>query len=227
MFIVPVAVWLLYRADAPNALIPTVFFFTPIGGGFFFPLLKLTFMAGLLNQISMGVERVDAILTEDEVVDRDTERQPSDATITFDKVGFAYDETAVLKDVSFTARPGTVTALVGPSGGEKQRISIARAILKDAPIILLDEATASLDPENELYIQAAIDRLVQEKTVVVIAHRLNTVVHADKIVVLEDGRIVEQGAHDDLMRAGELYRRMWDEQQKVREWKFVQQEEVI
>jgi len=113
------------------------------------------------------------------------------------------------------------------SGGEKQRISIARAILKDAPIILLDEATASLDPENELYIQAAINELVKNKTVIIIAHRLNTVVHADKIVVLEDGRIVEQGAHDDLMRAGELYRRMWDEQQKVREWKFVQQEEVI
>jgi ATP-binding cassette subfamily B protein len=106
------------------------------------------------------------------------------------------------------------------SGGEKQRISIARAILKDAPIILLDEATASLDPENELYIQQAIDGLVQQKTVIVIAHRLNTVVHADKIVVLEEGRIVEQGTHNALMRAGGLYRRMWDEQQKVREWKF-------
>jgi ATP-binding cassette subfamily B protein IrtB len=106
------------------------------------------------------------------------------------------------------------------SGGEKQRISIARAILKDAPIVLLDEATASLDPENELYIQQAIDGLVQEKTVVVIAHRLNTVVHADKIIVLEDGRLVEQGTHDELMRAEGLYRRMWDEQQKVRTWKF-------
>lgn len=106
------------------------------------------------------------------------------------------------------------------SGGEKQRISIARAMLKDAPIVLLDEATASLDPENELYIQQAIDGLVQEKTVVVIAHRLNTVVDADKIVILEEGRIVEQGTHDELMRAGRLYRRMWDEQQKVRAWKF-------
>jgi ATP-binding cassette, subfamily B, bacterial IrtB/YbtQ len=106
------------------------------------------------------------------------------------------------------------------SGGEKQRISIARAMLKDAPIVLLDEATASLDPENELHIQEAINELVQNKTVIVIAHRLNTVVHADKIVVLEDGRIAEQGKHDDLMRAEGLYRRMWDEQQKVREWKF-------
>ena len=107
------------------------------------------------------------------------------------------------------------------SGGEKQRISIARAILKDAPIVLLDEATASLDPENELHIQEAIDDLVKDKTVVVIAHRLNTVVGADKIAVLEDGRIVEEGAHDTLMRAGGLYRRMWDEQQEVRRWKFV------
>jgi ATP-binding cassette subfamily B protein len=106
------------------------------------------------------------------------------------------------------------------SGGEKQRISIARAMLKDAPIVLLDEATASLDPENELYIQQAIDSLLQEKTVIVIAHRLNTVVHADKIVVLDEGRIVEQGTHDELMSAGRLYRRMWDEQQKVRHWKF-------
>jgi len=106
------------------------------------------------------------------------------------------------------------------SGGEKQRISIARAILKDAPIVLLDEATASLDPENELYIQEAIDGLVKEKTVVVIAHRLNTVVHADKIVVLEGGSIAEEGTHDELMRAEGLYRRMWDEQQQVRSWKF-------
>jgi ATP-binding cassette subfamily B protein IrtB len=106
------------------------------------------------------------------------------------------------------------------SGGEKQRISIARAILKDAPIVLLDEATASLDPENELYIQEAINDLVQHKTVVVIAHRLNTVVHADNIIVLDNGSIVEQGTHDELMRAEGLYRRMWDEQQKVRRWKF-------
>jgi ATP-binding cassette subfamily B protein len=107
------------------------------------------------------------------------------------------------------------------SGGEKQRISIARAMLKDAPVILLDEATASLDPENELYIQEAIDGLVKNKTVVVIAHRLNTVVNADIIAVLNEGRIVEQGTHDELMRSGGLYRAMWEEQRRVRGYKFV------
>ncbi|NTW01757.1 MAG: ABC transporter ATP-binding protein [Oscillochloris sp.] len=112
------------------------------------------------------------------------------------------------------------------SGGEKQRISIARAILKNAPIVLLDEATASLDPENELHIQEAIGGLVKNKTVIVIAHRLNTVVHADTIVVLENGQIVEEGKHHDLMRAEGLYRHMWDEQQKIREWTFVQEQEM-
>jgi ATP-binding cassette subfamily B protein len=93
-------------------------------------------------------------------------------------------------------------------------------MLKNTPIVLLDEATASLDPENELHIQEAIDDLIKDKTVVVIAHRLNTVVGADKIIVLNDGSVVEEGKHDELMLANGLYRRMWDEQQKVRKWKF-------
>ncbi|MFZ7137788.1 MAG: ABC transporter ATP-binding protein [archaeon] len=106
------------------------------------------------------------------------------------------------------------------SGGEKQRISIARAILKDAPIILLDEATASLDPENELHIQEAINDLVKHKTVIVIAHRLNTVVHADNIIVLENGSVVEQGTHQTLLNNKNLYYRMWNEQRKIHGWKF-------
>ncbi len=110
------------------------------------------------------------------------------------------------------------------SGGEKQRISIARALLKDSPIILLDEATASLDPENEASIQKAIDRLVISKTVVVIAHRLNTVVKADQIVVLDAGNIVESGSHEELIGKGGLYRTMWHEQQRIKGWKLNQQE---
>ena len=91
------------------------------------------------------------------------------------------------------------------SGGERQRISIARAMLKDAPVIILDEATANVDPENERDLQRAIESLIHDKTVIMIAHRLKTVRHADQIVVLDDGRIVQQGTHDALMGTPGLY----------------------
>lgn len=104
------------------------------------------------------------------------------------------------------------------SGGERQRISIARALLKDAPIILLDEATASLDPENELEIQEALSRLIQKKTVVVIAHRLRTIAGADNIVVLEKGKIAEQGTGSELLASGGLYARLFGIQQENTGW---------
>lgn len=104
------------------------------------------------------------------------------------------------------------------SGGERQRLSIARALLKDAPVVLLDEATASLDPENETLIQRAVGTLCAGKTVIVIAHRLRTIAHADKIVVLDDGLVVEEGAHDDLVSANGLYRRLWDLQLQSSSW---------
>ncbi len=106
------------------------------------------------------------------------------------------------------------------SGGEKQRISIARAILKEAPIILLDEATASLDPENELYIQRAINDLVKDKTVIMIAHRLHTVKAADKIFVIDNGRILEEGTHKELLTNNGLYCSLWNEQQHAKNWQF-------
>lgn len=104
------------------------------------------------------------------------------------------------------------------SGGERQRISIARAFLKNAPIILLDEATASLDVENETLIQAALSRLIKEKTVLVIAHRMRTVSGADKVVVLSDGTVAEQGTPEELMRTGKIYPHMVKLQTISRDW---------
>ena len=248
---------------------------------------------------------------------------PQGHDIIFDHVGFAYDKKQVLRDVSFTAKEGEVTALVGPSGsgkstcarlaarlwditagritvggvdiftvdpevlltdysmvfqdvvlfddtvmenirlgkrgatdeevraaakaancdefverlpqgydtpigengaklsgGERQRISIARALLKDAPIVLLDEATASLDVENETKVQGALSRLLQGKTVLVIAHRMRTVAGADHIVVLDDGHVAQQGAPAELMEQGGLYRRMVELQSESAQWRL-------
>lgn len=106
------------------------------------------------------------------------------------------------------------------SGGEQQRVALARAILKNAPIVVLDEATAFADPENEVLIQKAFSHLLQDRTVVMIAHRLSTVVHADHIVVLNEGRVVEEGTHAQLVAAGGLYARMWTDYQRAAEWKI-------
>ena len=249
--------------------------------------------------------------------------EPKGHDIVFDHVGFSYDEKEVLHDVSFTAKEGEVTALVGPSGsgkstcarlaarlwdiskgvirvggvdistidpevllrdysmvfqdvvlfddtvmenirlgkrgatdeevraaakaancdefvhrlpqgyntpigengaklsgGERQRISIARALLKDAPIVLLDEATASLDVENETRVQGALSRLLVGKTVLVIAHRMRTVEAADKIIVLADGRVAEEGTPAELMNKNGLYHRMVDLQRQSAGWRL-------
>lgn len=249
--------------------------------------------------------------------------EPKGHDIVFEHVDFSYDEKAVLHDVSFTAKEGEVTALVGPSGsgkstcarlaarlwdisggvirvggvdistvdpevllrdysmvfqdvvlfddtvmenirlgkrgatdeevrsaaraancdefvkrlpqgydtpigengaklsgGERQRISIARALLKDAPIVLLDEATASLDVENETKVQGALSRLLAGKTVLVIAHRMRTVEAVDKIIVLADGRVAEEGSPAELMRQGGLYRHMVELQRQSAGWKL-------
>lgn len=106
------------------------------------------------------------------------------------------------------------------SGGEKQRVSIARSLLKNAPIVLLDEATASLDPENEAYVQHAVSELVKDRTVVVIAHKLKTVRNADCILVIDGGRIVEQGTHEQLLDASGLYAKMWNLQLNAGGWRI-------
>lgn len=100
------------------------------------------------------------------------------------------------------------------SGGEKQRISIARCILKDAPIIIMDEATASVDTDNESYIQEAITELVNGKTLLVIAHRLNTIRNADQILVISDGKIAQNGTHEQLMQVSGIYKEFVDIREK-------------
>ena len=106
------------------------------------------------------------------------------------------------------------------SGGEQQRIALARAILKDAPIVVLDEATAFADPENEVLIQKAFAALTKGRTVIMIAHRLSTVVDADKIIVLDKGRIAEQGSHKELISKEGLYARMWKDYNQAVKWKI-------
>ena len=106
------------------------------------------------------------------------------------------------------------------SGGEKQRVSIARAILKDAPIIILDEATASVDPENEAELQAAINALTHDKTIVMIAHRLKTVRNADQILVLNGGHIVQSGTHEQLVGQKGIYADFIGMRQEAASWKL-------
>ncbi len=106
------------------------------------------------------------------------------------------------------------------SGGEKQRISIARAIMKDSPIIILDEATANVDPENEAELTKAIEELTKEKTIIMIAHRLKTVEHADQIIVIDGGKIVQQGRHKELMQQDGIYRTFVTDRQKAASWKL-------
>lgn len=106
------------------------------------------------------------------------------------------------------------------SGGEQLRLSIARAMLKDAPIVLLDEATSSLDPENEFFIQKAISNLLENRTVVVIAHRLKTIKNADKIIVLSNGEVCEEGTHRSLLKKQGLYHKMWQTQESTVGWKI-------
>ena len=321
LFIIPVAVWLLVRSASYTAFVPVILMFLLFGVTIFFPVLKLLWIGGFLNQNNMGIQKIDDILYMDEIEEPAVPRQPRDASVEFRDVSFAYDSTPDLIAVSFIAHPGTVTALVGPSGagkstvamlaarfwdiqegeilvggvpvkeisipvlmdnvafvfqdntlffdtieenirmgnqeatfeevtraaeaaqchtfiealpdgyqtlvgeggtylsgGEAQRIALARAILKDAPIILLDEATAFADPENEGKILDAFSHLTKGKTVLVIAHRLGTVTNADRILYMDKGVIAEAGTHEELLALGARYAQMWKTYNRTKEW---------
>ena len=109
------------------------------------------------------------------------------------------------------------------SGGEQQRIAIARAVLKNAPVIILDEATAFADPDNEAKVQAAFSRLAKGKTVIMIAHRLSSVANADRIYVIRDGKIAEDGKRDELCKRNGLFSKMWNDYQISVQWKVTKE----
>ncbi len=325
LFLIPASVYLSLHVPSYPQYVPTILLFLILGGGIFFPMMKLMWISGLLRQNTSGVSLVDEILLKEEISEPEHPEPPQTTEqgipVEFRNVNFAYGNTPILKDVSFLAAPGTVTALVGPSGagkstvamltarfwdiqegeiliggipikniptetlmqtisfvfqdtmlffdtieenirmgnksasfeevvsaaksaqchsfieqlengyltlvgeggtylsgGEAQRISLARVILKNAPIVLLDEATAFADPENEGKILESFSHLIRGKTVLVIAHRLSTITSADQILVIDGGIIAEQGKHRDLLAKNGIYKRMWDSYTQSREW---------
>lgn len=173
-------------------------------------------LAELMEQISMVFQRV--YLFQDTIYNNISMGKP-DATeeevYEAAKKARCYDFIMALPD-GFQTVIGEGGATL--SGGEKQRISIARCILKDAPIVILDEATASVDTDNESYIQEAINELVNGKTLLVIAHRLNTICQADQILVIADGRISEQGTHDELIAKAGIYQDFVNIRKKSSGW---------
>jgi ATP-binding cassette, subfamily B, bacterial IrtA/YbtP len=167
--------------------------------------------------------RLIAVVFQDVVLVRDTIRENirlgrPDAT---NAEVEAAARAARMHDVITAMPEGYDTVVTGRggvlSGGERQRLTIARAILQDAPIVLLDEATAYVDPENEVAVQEALAELTRNRTLLVVAHRLHTIAHADQILVLDGGRIVEHGTHDELIERDGKYARMWFVQQMTTE----------
>ncbi|MGH9258502.1 MAG: ABC transporter ATP-binding protein, partial [Acidimicrobiales bacterium] len=185
-------------------------FYDPTRGAILLDGIPLTRYTRRSLRALMGIVSQETVLLNDTVL----------ANISYGRADFTLDQVRAAAQAAnadeFIARLpdgyGTVVGERGTrlSGGQRQRIAVARALLRDPPILILDEATSALDPESERLVQEAIDRLMEHRTVFVIAHRLATVRHADFIVVLDAGRVVEQGPHRTLYDAGGLYRRLYD-----------------
>ena len=320
-FIVPVGILLMSRNN--NLDFATVFiFYLILAPAISVPALKLRDFAEGMNLLNEVVLRIYEIIDEKELTIENSEEEIKGHDLVFENVSFSYGDEEVLKNISFCAKQGEVTALVGYSGagkstigtliprfydpsegsikiggvniknipmndlmeriafvfqdsdlitdtvfnnvamaktgstkedvikackkarchdfiiklpegydtvlgkgtylsgGEKQRIAVARAILKDAPILVLDEATSFADSENEYLMQEALSELVKDKTVIMIAHRLNTIEHANQILVISDGKIAERGKHEDLIVADGIYKRLFDIYKKTNIWQM-------
>ena len=320
-FIVPVGILLMSRNN--NLDFATVFiFYLILAPAISVPALKLRDFAEGMNLLNEVVLRVYEIINQKELAIENTEEEIKGNDLEFNNVSFSYGNEEVLKNISFCAKQGEVTALVGYSGagkstigtliprfydpsegsikiggvniknipinvlmdniafvfqdsdlitdtvfnnvamaktgstkedvikackkarchdfieklpngyntvlgkgtylsgGEKQRIAVARAILKDAPILVLDEATSFADSENEYLMQEALSELVKDKTVIMIAHRLNTIEYANQILVISDGKIAERGKHEDLILANGIYKRLFDIYKKTNIWQM-------
>ena len=324
-FLVPVGILLLTKKPNDMATMRTVLFFWIVAPAMSVPCLKLRDFAEGMNLLEDVVQRVWDVLVEKELAEGKYTEKLKNYDILFEKVCFSYEKEQVLKDISFIAKQGELTALVGASGagkstigaliprfyeptegviklggvnmqempsnalmenvsfvfqdndllsdtifqniamgnkdcrreevieaakkarchdfimklekgyetilgkgntlsgGEKQRIAVARAILKDAPVLILDEATSYADSENEYLMQEALAELVKDKTVIMIAHRLGTIKNAQQILVLSEGQIVERGTHESLMKEEGVYRKMFLIFDEARSWKMKQE----
>ena len=324
-FLVPVGILLLTKKPNDMATMRTVLFFWIVAPAMSVPCLKLRDFAEGMNLLEDVVQRVWDVLVEKELAEGKYTEKLKNYDIIFEKVCFSYEKEQVLKEISFIAKQGELTALVGASGagkstigaliprfyeptdgviklggvniqempskslmenisfvfqdndllsgtifqniamakkgcskeevieaakkarchdfimklekgyetilgkgntlsgGEKQRIAVARAMLKDAPVLILDEATSYADSKNECLFQEALAELVKDKTVIMIAHRLGTIKNAQQILVLSEGQIVERGTHESLMKKEGVYRKMFSIFDEVRSWKMKQE----
>ena len=324
-FLVPAGILLLTKKPNDMATMRTVLFFWIVAPAMSVPCLKLRDFAEGMNLLEDVVQRVWDVLVEKELAEGKYTEKLKNYDIIFEKVCFSYEKEQVLKDISFIAKQGELTALVGASGagkstigvliprfyeptdgviklggvniqempskslmenisfvfqdndllsgtifqniamakkgcskeevieaakkarchdfimklekgyetilgkgntlsgGEKQRIAVARAMLKNAPVLILDEATSYADSKNECLFQEALAELVKDKTVIMIAHRLGTIKNAQQILVLSEGQIVERGTHESLMKEEGVYRKMVSIFDEVKSWKMKQE----